>query len=249
VGKSFPAIAAAWELRESGKPILITCPTFLTRNWSTEIHRLYPEATISVVEGAGYTTRYEALMADVDIVISGYYTWSATNKDGSYKYPEISKRSWSAMVFDEAHRLRGHQSNGTKHVFQMRNAKTPNLNTPIYFLTGTPFVRDGSDFYTAFHLYDKKRFSSYWRFVEDRCIVTKTPWKTDVGNIKRSYQDEFRKELAEFSLRRTTADIPQLADLEYIETEYLVTMPKSVLKMMQTMKKEYILEHPDLDSP
>jgi len=134
-------------------------------------------------------------------------------------------------------------------VFQTRLATAPNRETPIFFLTGTPFVRDGSDFYTAFHLYDKKRFSSFWRFVEDRCIVTKTPWKTDVGNIKRSYQDEFRKELAEFSLRRTTKDIPQLADLEYIETEYLVQMPKSVLTMMKTMKKEYILEHPDLDSP
>lgn len=253
VGKTGPAIMAGLHHTErvSGSPVLVTCPAFLIPNWQKEIREFAPYATVLRADGKGHDQRHEALSSNEPyFILTSYNNWSAKDREtGEYQYPELTKNHFSAYIFDEGHRLRGRNSAWTKHVSRIRLAQSCNRETPIWLLTGTPMVRDAGDFFVPFHLYDKKLFSSYWRFVEDRCIVTKTPWKTDVGNIKRSYQAEFRKELAEFSLRRTTADIPQLADLEYIETEYLVNMPKSVLKMMQTMKKEYILEHPDLDSP
>jgi len=153
---------------------------------------------------------------------------------------------WAAYIFDEGHRLRGRNSSWTKHVFRVRNSRSANLDTPIWILTGTPFVRDGGDFFTYFHLYDKKKYSSYWRFVTERCVVTETPWSKNVGNIRKSYADEFRRELSQFSLRRTVKDIPELQDLEYRDTEYLVTLPKSVVAMIKKAKKSYVLEHEDL---
>lgn len=243
---------AGWhETNRTGSPILVTCPAYLIPNWQKEIRDFIPEASVVRADGKGYEDRHEALTThDAHFILTSYNNWSAkVKKSQEFLYPELTKHHFSAYIFDEGHRLRGRNSAWTKHVFRSRLSASPNVETPIWLLTGTPFCRDGGDFYVPFHLYDKKRFSSYWRFVEDRCIVTKSPWKTDVGNIKRSYQEEFRKELSEFSLRRTTLDIAQLADLEFTETEYMVATPPSVLKMMKTMKKEYILEHPDLDSP
>lgn len=109
-------------------------------------------------------------------------------------------------------------------------------------------IRDGGDLFVPFHLYDKKRYGSYWKFVKDRCVTTETPWGVDVGNIRKSYTKEFQEELAQFTLRRTVKDIPQLQGLEYQEHEYFVTMPPSVVAAIKKAKKEYVLSHPDMQS-
>lgn len=248
IGKTGPAIMAGVARGLAvNRPVLVTCPAYLIPQWKEEIHAFAPGALVYRADGKGYEARVSVLSSsEPDFILTSYNNWSAQGPEG-YQYVELTKNQFAAYIFDEGHRLRGRNSAWTKHVLRTRLSKSPNLDTPIWLLTGTPFVRDGGDFFVPFHLYDKKRFRSYWRFVEDRCIVTKSPWKTDVGNIKRSYQDEFRKELAEFSLRRTTKDIPQLADLEYVEVDYFVPTDPSVIKMMKTAKKEYILEHASLD--
>lgn len=253
IGKTGPAIMAGWhrltiDNHEDGGPynsVLITAPAYLLRNWEREIKDFLPTATVVRADGAGYKERYEALQTNADFVLTSYNNWS-TKDAGGYSYPELTERKWSAYIFDEGHRLRGRNSAWTKHVFRVRNSRAKNYSTPIWLLTGTPFVRDGGDFWIYFHLYDKKKYGSYWGFVKDRCVVTETPWSTNVGNIRKAYAEEFRKELSGFSLRRTTQDIPELQDLEYSDTEYFVDLPKSVIAMIKKAKKSYVLEHEDL---
>lgn len=254
VGKTGPAIIAGWHKLQQdneydGGPyntVLITCPAYLIGNWVREIRDFLPMATVATANGNGATERKEALSRfPVDFVITSYNNWSASTK-GEPTYPELLGRKWSAMIFDEAHRLRGHQSQTTKQVVRSRLAKAVNRETPMWLLTGTPFVRDGGDFFVYFNLYNKKKYGSYRRFVQDRCITNETPWGTQVGNIRKSYTEEFRRELAEFSLRRTVKDIPKLQNLEFEEHEYFVNMPPSVVKAIKKAKKEYVLEHEDL---
>lgn len=251
VGKTGPSIMAGWKTaleNGQGAPVLVTAPAYLLRNWEKEIHDFVPAATVVRADGAGYKARWEAFQSDVDFVLTSYNNWSAKSA-GGYIYPELTQRKWSALIFDEGHRLRGRNSAWTKHVFRTRLGKAVNLDTPIWPLTGTPFVRDGGDFFPFFHLYDKKTYGSYWRFVNDRCVVVETPWSKNVKNIRKAYAEEFRRELAQFSLRRTVGEIPQLADLEFVENNYRVDLPKSVIKMMQKAKKSYVLEHEDLARP
>lgn len=250
VGKTGPAIMAGWNKRQGSAPVLVTAPAYLLPNWEKEIHAFVPQAVVVRVDGTGYAARAEALQANADFVLTSYNNWGAKwgkgPREGQIKYPELDTHLWGAYIFDEGHRLRGRNSGWTKHVFRVRNTRSTNIHTPIWVLTGTPFVRDGGDFFPYFHLYDKKLFGSYWRFVSDRCVVVETPWAKDVKNIRKAYAEEFRKELSKFSLRRTTADIPELSDLEYSDTEYLVTLPKSVVTMIKKAKKDYVLEHADL---
>lgn len=180
-------------------------------------------------------------------MLTSYNNWSASKK-GVHTYPELLNRKWSAMIFDEAHRLRGHQSQATKQVVRIRLVAAVNRETPMWLLTGTPFVRDGGDFFIYFHLWDKKKYKGYWKFVQDRCVTQETPWGMQVGNIRKSYVKEFTEELAQFSLRRTTKEVPQLESLEYVEHEHFTVTPPSVVKAIMKAKKEYILEHPDMES-
>lgn len=249
VGKTGPAIMASYQVRKDGgfkAPVLITVPAYLINNWKKEIHDFIPHAKVVSADGTGFQARREAFLSvDADFVLTSYNNWGSKVK-GTYQYPELADTKWSAYIFDEGHRLRGRNSSWTKHVFRTRLANSPNRETPIYLLTGTPFVRDGGDFFPYFHLHNKKKYGSYWKFVQDRCITVDTPWGTDVRNIRKSYTEEFKKELAEFSLRRTVKEIPQLENLEFQETWYETPTPPSVVKAIRKAKKEYVLEHPDM---
>lgn len=249
VGKTGPTIMAGWEKHKATKlPVLITAPAYLCPLWEKEIHDFIPEAVVIRADGTGYDSRSKALSADADFILTSYNNWSAKNKDGSYTYKSLINQKWAVYIFDEAHKLRGRNSSWTKHVFRTRLSSCKNTDTPIWTLTGTPMCRDGGDFFTYFHLYDKKKYGSYWKFVNDRCVVVETPWAKNVGNIRKAYAEEFRRELAQFSLRRTVRDIPQLSSLEFTEQDYTVVLPASVVAMIKKAKKEYVLEHPDLES-
>ncbi len=250
-GKTGPAIMAGLELAiRHGETVLVTAPAYLLPNWEKEIRAFCgPAVQVVRADGAGPESRLKALSSDAHFVLTSYNNWGQKDKDGSYRYKVLVERGWAAYIFDEGHRLRGRNSNWTKHVFRTRLTGSANRNTPIWLLTGTPFVRDGGDFFPYFHLYDKKQYGSYWKFVNDRCVVIETPWAKQVGNIRKAYANEFRQELAAFSLRRTVSEIPQLASLEFVENEYRVDMPPSVVQTIKKAKKEYVLDHPDMASP
>lgn len=166
---------------------------------------------------------------------------------GEFQYPELHERSWAVAVFDEGHRLRGRNSNCTKHVFELRRARGANLETPIWVLTGTPILNNPGDLFPLLHLWNKREFRSYWNFVGDFCRVTKTPWATEVGQLRKGMEDEFQELVSSFALRRTLADIPSLAGLEHIEKDYYVRLPASVNKTINKAREEYVLEHEDLE--
>jgi SNF2 family DNA or RNA helicase len=132
-------------------------------------------------------------------------------------------------------------------VFELRRARSANVATPLWILTGTPILNNPGDLYPLLHLWDKKRFSSYWNFVGDFCRVVKTPWATEVGQLRKGVEDEFQELVASFALRRTLEDIPSLAGLEHVEKDYYVRLPPSVIKSINRAREEYVLEHEDLD--
>jgi SNF2 family DNA or RNA helicase len=182
-------------------------------------------------------------------------TWEAAQpvipdgpKPGSYQYPELHERQWAVSIFDEGHRLRGRSSQCTKHVFELRRARGANINTPLWILTGTPILNNPGDLFPLFHLWDKRKFRSYWNFVGEFCRIVKTPWATEVGQLRPGMADEFQELVSSFALRRTLADIPSLAGLEHVEKDYYVRLPPSVNKTINRARDEYILEHEDLEA-
>jgi SNF2 family DNA or RNA helicase len=108
-------------------------------------------------------------------------------------------------------------------------------------------VNNPTDLYPLLHLKDKKTYKSYWNFAGEYCKIITTPWSTDVGQLRPGMDEQFQDLLGEFSIRRTLADIPSLAGLDERSRDYLVDLPASVKKTFVQARKEYILEHPDLE--
>lgn len=252
VGKTPPTVVAAAEkISETSNSALITAPAYLLDNWEIEINRFAPGATVFKANGTGYEARLEALDSHADFVLTSYNNWSATwpkkhPEAGKRQYEILFQRRWATCVFDEAHRLRGRSSQGTKSVWELRRTRTANVQTPIWCLTGTPIVNNPGDLYPLLHMWDKKRYKSYWKFVEHYCRIVKTEWGDQVGQLRGGMDDEFQDLLGQFTLRRTLEDIPSLASLEHRSRDYLVELPASVRKTFAQARKEYIIEHPDL---
>ena len=253
VGKTPPTVvAAADRVADTGRPALVTAPAYLLDNWEVEIGRFAPGAKVIKANGKGNEARQEALESDADFILTSYNNWSATwpskhPLSGQRQYEILAQREWASCVFDESHRLRGKDSRTTKHVWQLRLARAANLNTPIWCLSGTPIVNNPGDLYPLLHLYNKRTYSSYRRFVQYYCYIVKTQWSEDVGQLRHGMEEEFQSLLGEFSIRRTLADVPSLANLEHRSRDYVVDLPASVRKSFTQARKEYIIEHPDLE--
>jgi SNF2 family DNA or RNA helicase len=132
-------------------------------------------------------------------------------------------------------------------VFKLRLARNTNRETPLWILTGTPILNNPGDLFPLLHLWNKRKYSSYWDYVGEFCSVVKTPWATTVGQLRKSMADEFQELVSSFALRRTTKDIPSLASLEHVDKNYYVRLPVSVEKTIDKAREEYVIEHPDLE--
>lgn len=242
-------MAAREKIRETDRPCLVTAPAYLLPNWAYEIERFAPGSRVELANGSGPALRKSALgHPDVDFVLSSYNNWSASTKSGAWTYDELHKRQWAATVFDEGHKLRGRSSKCTKHVYDLRRAGSNNRGTPIWILTGTPIVNNPGDLYPLFHLWDSRTYRSYWNFVKEWCVITETPWATEVGQLRRGLDEEWQELVGRFSMRRVLTDVPKLASLEELHRDYFVDMPASVRQTIRKARKEYVIEHEDLEN-
>lgn len=242
-------MAAHERIRTTHKPCLVTAPAYLLPNWAYEIERFAPGSRVELANGSGPTIRKSALgHPDVDFVLTSYNNWSAKTKSGTWTYPELHERLWSSIVFDEGHKIRGRSSLCTKHVQELRKTRGCNCGTPIWILTGTPIVNNPGDLYPMLNLWDRLSYKSYWKFVNDWCVIIETPWKTEVGQLRKGLDEEWQELIGRFSLRRTLKDIPKLQSLEELHRDYFVDMPASVKTTIKKARKEYVIEHEDLEN-
>ena len=234
VGKTPPAIAAACK---TGERVLVTAPAYLLENWYREIRRWAPNSPICLANGERKDRQRQLESSKAQFILTPYHSW--------HSYPVLLKRRYGVHIFDEAHRLRGRNSKWTNAVYQLQNVGNRNRDTRFWFLTGTPIVRDGGDIYPFLHMMDREIFRSYWNFVNRWCETTVTPWSTEVGDVLDP--EEFWPMILTWAMRRRQAEIPELADLEVVEFDHIVDLPPSVLQTMRTLKKQYVLAHPDMD--
>jgi SNF2 family DNA or RNA helicase len=238
VGKTAPTICAA---AATGQQTLVTAPAYLLENWSRELAKWVPGAKVALAFGdrEGERARRQEIFetSNADFILTPYHSW--------HSYPVLQKRKWGNLVFDEAHRLRGRNSQWTRKVFQLQNSDNKNKGARYWFMTGTPLVRDAGDIWPFMHLMDRQLYPSYHNFVDNICHIEFTPWEKIIGDVRDP--SAFQEMMARYSIRRLQAQIPQLADLETIDKDIWVDLPPSVLKMMRDAKKEYVISHPDLE--
>lgn len=127
LGKTTQAIRAAGD--SSNGIILIVCPASLKINWEREIHMIYPEDIVSIIDGKPKDG------ADL------FYTaaWVIINYDIVAKHPmlkaEIEVGNIETVILDEAHYIKNSAAVRTKATLALvEKAKQ------VYCLTGTPVM-------------------------------------------------------------------------------------------------------------
>lgn len=138
LGKTLQAIALMLNMKENGGvKALVVCPSSLTLNWESEIHKFAPELKTAVITGTA-AAREEKLknIDDYEVIITSYQTLA--RDIAKYK-----KTSFDIQFIDEAQYIKNH---GT----QMAKA-AKGINSKVRFaLTGTPVENSLAELWSIF---------------------------------------------------------------------------------------------------
>ncbi len=236
-GKTAVAINALQQ--QNRFPAVITCPAHLVLQWRQQLMLWgVPAEEISYTpRGMSVAKRLAQLENDnAAFSIVSYHMWSNTNY-----WPYLLQRRQQAYVFDEAHRLRkGRQ--GKKGWWETINwlrtkTRSTHLSTPLWLFTGTPIVKDATDIFPLLHLVAPQVYRSRDRFAQDHCHTSQTPYGMHVGKLRNP--KAFHRLLGKYSIRRSYKQIPELADLERIDTDLPVELSQSELNRHRKIRKDY----------
>lgn len=108
--------------------------------------------------------------------------------------------NWDHLIYDESHLLRNRKS---RTLFQRA---TSFRSRYLYLLTGSPIMNQLDDLWTSLHLIDPKRFSSYWRFVNQWFLTSKGVFGGYTIDGPKNAK-ALREFLAPYVLRRTKASV------------------------------------------
>lgn len=187
--------------------------------------------------------RHELMQSKKPWLLTNYESFSIMRKDANghmvNRYPEMTTQKWGAVAFDEGHRLRGRNTHWTKEVLKLQTQAGP------WTITGSPIVRSPEDVFPPLKLFDKAKHRSFWRWIDEYCTTVTTPWATEVTGVKNVAV--FNEMLVEYRLRRFASQIPELAKLEHVDHIIEFDVPPSIKVAHDKAKKDYIIEHPDLD--
>lgn len=227
VGKTHPSIFAAKQF--TGRKLVIL-PSYLSSNWASELEAC--DITDYVVLTGSVREKLELFKLDCTWTLVSYDLFSRAEWSKL-----ISTRIYAVVIFDEAHRLRNFKSHRARAAFIIR-PKARN----IWMLTGTPTVANGGDIFPLLKLCDPKTYSSYWRFVDEHCRVTITPWAKVVGKPRDA--DAFNRMLQPYMMRRKLKDVlPNIPDS--VEQVISVELDVKTRKAYELAKKEYLVANPD----
>jgi SWI/SNF-related matrix-associated actin-dependent regulator of chromatin subfamily A-like protein 1 len=192
LGKTRQAIIGL-HVGEPGGPYLIVCPASVKRNWQREIEMALPGARSQVIGG-----RSDAVAPDADWVIVNYDILGAHAE-------RLRTIAWRGMVFDEAHYLKNHQSQRSRHARSIVHAADDPL---VYALTGTPLTNRPRDLFPLLQLCGHALARSFLSFAKRYCAAYQTDygWVTDGA----SNLDELAVQLHGLMLRRTKDDVLDL---------------------------------------
>lgn len=142
-------------LKIDGMPrYLIICPNSMRHTWAREIRTWHPREDMPI---HFVDTGKEGL---------GHRGWFIVNWEKAWRRIDyLLHTGWTTIIGDESHRMKNPSAKQTKGMFRLENSWNRIL------LTGTPIRNHVPDLWAQLYWLDKKRFPSYWKFV-DRFTIT-----------------------------------------------------------------------------
>jgi SWI/SNF-related matrix-associated actin-dependent regulator of chromatin subfamily A-like protein 1 len=178
---------------EPGGPYLVVCPASVRRNWAREIETALPGSSVHIIGGKSDDAPMGA-------------EWIVVNYDILGAHAErLAKHPWRGIVFDEAHFIRNHQSQRSRH----SRAIVDSADDPVvYALTGTPLTNRPRDLFPLLQLCGHAMAKSFLSFAKRYCDAYRSDygWVTDgASNLA-----ELATQLQGVMLRRTKDDVLEL---------------------------------------
>ncbi len=190
IGKTLQAVETGIAIMiRTHQPVLIVCPKSVRGQWYDEIRS---QSDLPIIE-------IDSQFEFQGKLISKPY-WVLTHYEAAVKhYLDLAKTVFSLVVIDEAHRIKNRKAQRTKALKKLQSTRK-------LLLTGTPFNRDPSEYWSLLHFLEPKIFTSYWRFreVHIKVEVDKFGYEHVIG-VKDP--KSFARLLAPYVLRRTKKDV------------------------------------------
>lgn len=194
---------ATWlERHPECRRILIVAPKAVhVDHWIKELRRYAP----SIVPWRGRGSKASRLR-DIDTVAHASFVsvaWVTTYDSMKGDEKELIAGRFDTVVFDEGHRLKGR----TTQVAKCSNAITKGVPR-VLVVTGTPVMNKPEELWQYLHLLDRKRYSSFWGWVEEHFIVTMKTFKGQrfptriIGDYRPGHEDLVRSELVGIIIQR-----------------------------------------------
>src|SRR3990167_1649810 len=245
-GKTATAIFAATEL---GGRTLVVCPLSLTRNWKKEIkHWISKESMIwhgEVTDPSGYDwviTNYDTIVGNA-VEYDVKYEWKGSKKvKVKYNWRTVYPFGdfFDNLIFDESILIKNRKA---QRVDAMRALSQDIKN--VWELSGSPASRFLDDMWSQFHILDPKRFSSYWRFADQFCILEKNQWGTAIVGNKDDSHDRIKNLYRDIYFSRTQEEMLNIPDWIFEDIE--IQMSDYQENMYNQMESSFIAELPDGD--
>lgn len=228
LGKTFPAIEAARQRAGQDGQVLVIVPPHLVYQWYDAIKLYEPRSRVFIVD------RNSVGMQSISGGCYFIVTYNTCQNAGMMKQVWIWRKIWPSIILDEGHRAAGHKSQQAKNI-----ALIPTKS--MYILTGSPMRKSEADIFGLLRLCDAQRFRSYWNFVGHFFHTVATPWKTEIIRLREEETPEFNKTVSEYMLRRERSGMPVRP------IDIPLEMSLSLRRMHAKAKKDWKLEHPDLN--
>lgn len=205
---------------------LIICPKLSINVWKDELLKYYNiNSTILI----GTPKQREKIWNDYDgkVLITNFE-----------KVEEVLKHKskFETIILDEFHQS-GILNTKNKFYKKFKQFKCDYLQ----LLSATPIKQNPGDLFTSLHCIDNKRFSSYWKFVNEHCTVRDNFWGGKDLDRKPKNPKMFNDMLQKYSIKKTKDEVGiQLPDL--VRRKVGVDMTKDQKKLYKELKDDMMVE-------
>jgi SNF2 family DNA or RNA helicase len=204
------------------QPRLVVAPASVLDHWRRELKKWadVPEESITIIDGKTPAKR-EAQLA-LALETPGAWVlvnWEKLQKrvklvgESSKKKGPLEKVKWLAVIGDESHRAKNHDSQTARGLHKLR--------APVQIAaSGTPVLNNPGELYSILHWLRPEQYTSFWAFYHSYTETYKGYQGRDVIiGVKNA--DGLRFELADKMVRRTKReihpDIPEPLDPIFYE--------------------------------
>jgi len=215
LGKTVQVLAILLKLKQERKleksPALIVVPTTLLTNWLKEIEKFAPTLSASVYHGYGRNLE----SVSTDLVLT---TYGMVRSD----LEKFRKKSWHAIVIDEAQNIKNAGTDQTRAV--------KSLKAPVRIaMSGTPVENRLAEYWSIMDFVNPGYLGPVKSFEQEYAIPI-------VMYHDQKKADLFRKITAPFILRRLKTDKQIISDLpDKIENNYYCSLGKEQTALYQSV--------------